>query len=173
MNPYYTHQIHLNEELASISLNQEVNILEFGVGEGSSSILYQYAKKYPNFKIQAFENNQEWIQTVAQKYSLPNYSFEFVEDWNKLFKERDFLGHYDFVFIDQSPWEARILTLDSLKTKSSTIMLHDYDFYNKGVCENIYSVGQDSFFAKYLDLLKANAHCEILPPTLVFKAKSE
>lgn len=73
------------------------------------------------------------------------------------------------IFIDQSPWESRIKTLDLLINKSNITILHDYDYYNKGLIENIFDVGDDSFFGKYLSKnISSEGFSDELPPTLIF-----
>lgn len=58
-----------------------------------------------------------------------------------------------------------------LKNISSTIILHDYDYYNKELIENIYSVGEHSFFDKYHNSFNLESFYETLPPTMIFTKK--
>ena len=47
-----------------------------------------------------------------------------------------------------NPFEI-ILSLDFFINKSDSIILHDYDHFNKGITEDIFDVGEKSFFKKY------------------------
>jgi hypothetical protein len=171
MNAYYTHREFLIRELDKLDYNNEVNILEFGTGDGSAEILFEYAKKYPNLKIKAFDNNIDWLTSMKERYELPNYSFEFVSDWNSMLDSYNFLNKYDLLFIDQAPWEARILTLNKLGENSSVVIIHDYDYYNKEITSQIYSVGVGSFFEKYNNKFTLEGNHSMLPPTLILTNK--
>jgi len=166
---YYTHRKYLIKSLNSLSKKNKIKILEFGVGEGSSLVFNDFASKNKNFSITAFETDYWWLNQTKDKYELDNYKFNYVNNWNEFLIEENFKDNYDLIFIDQSPWEARIKTIDLLISKSKITILHDYDFYNKGIIENIFDVSQNSFFGKYLSKnISAEGFNEQLPPTLVF-----
>lgn len=173
-HPYYTHRKYLIDNLTSLSLlnknkNKKINILEFGVGEGSSLIFNDFASKNKNFNIKAFETEKSWFEETKIKYELDNYEFTHIDNWDEILTENYFNKKYDLIFIDQSPWESRIKTLDLLINKSNISILHDYDYYNKGLIEDIFDVGENSFFAKYLSKnISAQGFNEELPPTLIF-----
>jgi hypothetical protein len=166
-HPFYTHRQYLIQELEKLITTPKVKILEFGVGDGSSLILNDYARTYKNFNVDAYETDNEWLTTMKDKYELDNYKFHNTKHWDDLLIPENFTDRYDLIFIDQAPWEARIQTLELVGPRSNVCILHDYDFFNKGKTSNIYSVGDDSFFYKYNDLFKMNNHYEYLPPTLV------
>lgn len=168
-HPYYTHRKYLINSLNSLSKKDQINILEFGVGEGSSLIFHEFASKNKNFNITAFETDNLWLNETKNKYELDNYKFNYINNWDDLLVQENFNSEYDLIFIDQSPWEARIKTIDLLIKKSKITILHDYDFYNKGVIEDIFDVGKNSFFGKYLsENISSQGFNEELPPTLVF-----
>jgi hypothetical protein len=171
-HPYYTHRKYLIDSLNSLSKNKKINILEFGVGEGSSLVFNEFALKNKNFNIMAFETDNSWLNETKNKYELDNYKFNYVNNWDELLIPENFNKEYDLIFIDQAPWEARIKTIDLLIEKSKIMILHDYDFYNKGVIEYIFDVGKDSFFGKYLsENILLQGFNEELPPTLIFLKK--
>lgn len=171
MNEFYTHRPYLIRELNKLLKKKNVRVLEFGIGDGSSEIFYYYTKMYSNIKVIGFENDFNWYNKIKSKYENSNYTFEYVSDWNLYLNEYNFLNCYDLIFIDQNPWDARIKTLDMLKNISSTIILHDYDYYNKELIENIYSVGEHSFFDKYHNSFNLESFYETLPPTMIFTKK--
>jgi hypothetical protein len=146
MNPFYTHQKYLTEELNKLDYSKPVIVLEFGTGDGSASILQSFAKRYPNLRIDSYETDYSWLQSTFAKYAVGNYHFHHVDSWEGFFQKAEFNETYDLVFVDQSPWEARIDTIESLKGKTKVFVVHDYDFYNKGVMDDLYFVGEGSFF---------------------------
>lgn len=168
-DPYYTHRKYLKKELSLLDSKNKLKILEFGVGEGSSSIFNEFALNNKNIKIEAFETDKAWLDETKEKYELDNYKFTHIDNWNDFLIEKNFQENYDLIFVDQSPWEARVKTLDILINKSSVTILHDYDYFNKGFIEDIFNVGEKSFFGKYLSKeINTKPFCEELPPTLIF-----
>lgn len=172
MNPYYTHQQYLKQELDNLSIytDKQINILELGVGEGSSSLMYEFCKEFANANVLAFENNREWSSSMKDKYSLPNYSINYILDWNDTYYQNIITNNdnrYDLVFIDQNPWEARIEAIDKLYNRFCIAILHDYDYYNSSNCRYCYD--EKSFFVKYLSNYSLIGYNQLLPPTLVFK----
>lgn len=168
MNPYYTHRPYLTECLNKLENKKEkVKILELGIGDGSSEILNSFAKKNENFLINGIDTDISWVNSMKSKFELKNYKFETVDSWESFLNLCDDT-YYDLVFVDQAPWEARISSIDFFINKSDTIILHDYDYYNKGIIENIFDVSANSFFGKYLlNNFSLTGFSEMLPPTLV------
>ena len=172
MSDYYTHRKYLKKELENLNKNIKTNCLELGTGEGSALIFEEYAKTNENLKISSYDTDFFWLNKTSEKYSLKNYIFTYINDWDSFLNKNIFEDKYDLIFIDQAPWEARIKSIDFLKDRSKVIILHDFDYFNIGICENIYSVKEDSFFyKKYGKDFELIASCEELPPTLVMKNK--
>lgn len=170
-NPYYTHRPFLKQELDSLVLTPNKKfILELGVGDGSSELFNNYAKLYSNLEILGIDTDHSWVQSMEKQYSLPNYTILFTEFWEQeLYKKLKI--KYDLVFIDQSPWMARIEALDYFTDNfTKTIILHDYDYFN--LCSNKYSVDHQSFFAKYRENYIINGYFQNLPPTLILRFKN-
>ena len=170
-NPYYTHRPYLQKILNDLSRQkstQPIYILELGVGDGSSELMNIFAKNMPNASILGIETDPVWAETMRHKSSLPNYTINTINSWNiDIYQNLD-QPLYDLVFIDQTPWSARIEALDYLYRTDSfiTAILHDYDYYNPK--DRPYDIGVNSFFSKYLDKCILLEHHEILPPTLIF-----
>lgn len=172
MSDYYTHREYLKKELDNLNYNNKVTCIEFGTGDGSALLFSEYAEKYENMKIISYEPDLEWLEITKKKYQKENYIFNMVNSWDELLIDENFQEVYDLVFVDQSPWDARIKSIDFIKSKSRIIVLHDYDFYNKGVCDEIYSVNEGSFFhKKYSNDFDFTTYHNLLPPTLVMKNK--
>ena len=137
MNPYHTHQKYLIEELDRLDYSKPVIVLEFGTGDGSASILQSFARRYPNLRIDSYENDLNWFCKTSGKYPADNYHFHQVESWDSFFDKAVFNESYDLVFVDSSPWDVRIQAIEAVKDRAIVIILHDYDWFNKGVIEDI------------------------------------
>ena len=173
MNAFYTHQQYLIKELRKLDYSKPCRCLELGAGDGSASVFRGFLIDNPNLAVWAFDTNQDWKDQMTRDYHHPHYEITLLKSWDAL-DSNVFLAHqpYDILFIDQEPWDARIHAINRLAHLSKVIILHDYDYFNKGVCENIFSVGEDSFFGQYLDNFELEAHCMILPPTLIMRNKN-
>lgn len=182
-NGWYSHRRVLVNEIEKLNLESEVNILEFGTGNGSAEIFYEYCKQYSYFKVTAFDNSLDWVNQMKNSFELENYNFNLSTDWISTLEDINYNKKYDLVFVDQAPWSARIETIDYLKDKNvNTIILHDYDQYNYNDCNgckaqlegDYFSVGVGSFFErfmKYFIMESYNDNKPNWPPTLVFKNK--
>lgn len=174
---YCTHQKYTQREL--LNLKKKSIILELGTGNGSSPLMYDFCKKNKNSTVISFETDLSWFNQMFDKYGdLPNYIFNLIEDWKDLSNHID-RNKYDLVFVDQSPWEARIESINLLKDKCDLFILHDYDYYNKSEHEwvkimpnDIYVNDETSWLGQTFSnefILEDNY--EILPPTLIMRKK--
>ncbi len=171
MNAFYTHQQYLIAELRKLDYSEPRLCLEFGAGDGSASVFRGFLIDNPNLFVWAYETSQDWADQMMRDYSHPRYSFTKLDNWAQ-YVRISYEGNIDLVFVDQEPWDARIAIIDAVKSYAKVIVLHDYDYFNKGVCENIFSVGEESFFAQYMEDFTLEAHCMILPPTLIMRNKN-
>ena len=182
-NGWYSHRRVLVDEINKLSLESDVNILEFGTGNGSAEIFYQYCKQYPTFKVTAFDNSLDWLNQMKNSFELENYNFNLTTEWETTLKEIDYNKKYDLVFVDQAPWSARIETIDFLRDKNvNTIILHDYDQYNFNDCNgckakleaDYLSIGIGSFFERFMDYFDMESYYDNKPnwpPTLILRNK--
>lgn len=175
MNAYYTHQKYLRRELKALARNAKV--LELGVGEGSSSVMHDFCRLNPDSRVIAYESDESWLNTMKSKYELENYSFNYISNWDKL---DQVVGDsiFDLVFVDQSPWEARIYSINKLKEKTKLFIVHDYDYFNHSIglspvgSEQSYISNENSFWGKeYSGEFSLEDNYEILPPTLIMRKK--
>ena len=168
-NPYYTHAKYLKSELELLDYSKPVRCLEFGAGHGSSPIFKRFAEENANLVVDSYEGDPTWFNKVSREYSLQNYRFHYVPSWDDLFSSYPRL-EYNLVFVDQTPWEARIQTIDWLRESVKIFILHDYCYYNKGVIDDINSVGPGSFFYdKYAGDFVLDAKTDLYPPTLILR----
>ena len=115
MSDYYTHRKYLKKELENLNKNIKTNCLELGTGEGSALIFEEYAKTNENVKISSYDTDFFWLNKTSEKYSLKNYIFTYINDWDSFLNKNIFEDKYDLIFIDQAPWEARIKSIDFVK----------------------------------------------------------
>lgn len=173
-NPYYTHRQVLIDELSKLNYEQSVHCLEFGVGHGSSPIFQKFVLENKNLIVDAFESDQGWFVDMSTRYVASNYRFCYVPSWDLLLSSGICNGIYDLVFVDQAPWDARIQTIDALRNCVRVFILHDYCYYNTGVVDDIFSVGEGSFFhTRFASDFDLEPYCYKYPPTLVLRKKNQ
>ena len=179
MSEFYTHRPYLENELAKLSTN--ATIVELGVGDGSSQLMSDFANKNSNARVYAFESDNEWVNKMSRKFASPlNYIFSHVSDWNSI---RDIItcDVIDLLFVDQSPWEARIQSIDLLSHIARVIILHDYDYFNKidsgwavSECTDIYVNDKTSWLHQtYSPKFILESKYSVLPPTLIMRNREK
>jgi hypothetical protein len=180
MSSFYTHQKYLKEELEKLPENSR--ILELGVGDGSSSLMSEYCLSNSSCRVQAFETISGWAQNTKDKYCLSsNYTLTPLPSWDLLeshLSAEDVT--YDLVFVDQTPWDARINSIKLLSSRTKVFILHDYDWFNKDFwhdaqgltvkSKNIY-INDDSTFlgSTFREDFVLEDNYSVLPPTLVMR----
>lgn len=173
-NHFTTHEQYTRKELSK--LRSDAQVLELGTGECSSSLMYEFCKNNPDATVQAFETSLTWFNIMHKKFGdLPNYIFNYIETWDGL-KDKILEKSYDFTFVDQEPWMARIESIDLLKDKCNIFLLHDYDYFNsfEEHCKNIFINDNNSWLGKrYMKQFKMEDNYDIIPPTLVMRKKEE
>lgn len=124
-DPYATHQ----EFLKYYIEHTTGDIIEFGIGDGSTGFILNLIKETDR-KLVSVENNRSWFDKIKAQYpEKKNHHYVFVElDWETTIKSFN-PSEYSVVFIDQSPWEARQLTLNHFKMESDYIIVHDVDYF--------------------------------------------
>ena len=132
-DPYGTHQPFLKHYIQKT----KGDIVEFGTGDNSTGLILDLIKG-TNRKLVSLENDRYWQSRIVQKYPpSPNHQHIFVpsgqdpvQDWKKTLSTLD-KNAFELVFIDQSPWEARIWTMDYFKDSADYIIIHDVDYFPK------------------------------------------
>jgi hypothetical protein len=113
------------------------DVLELGMGEGSSPYLFQYCQKTKR-NLKSYENNKDFI--------YPNGIF--VEDWAKI----DILKKWSVVLIDHAPAERRHVDAIALKEFAEIVIVHDAE--HEGLNYDVYFISKIAEHFKYrLDLV--------------------
>lgn len=104
------------------------DILEFGTGDGSTGFILDLIKGTDR-KLISIENNENWLNKMKSLYpENEQHKYHFVLDWESFIKQMK-PEKYSIVFIDQSPWEARIMSLNHFKDVAEYIIIHDADYF--------------------------------------------
>ena len=151
-NPNTTHQPLLLEVLQ----NTSGNIIELGCGEGSTHLSRSFLNN--NRKLYSIESKLESL--LKYKYlENDNHKLFYIDagsedndetglKWTKFLDERFKDIDFEIVFIDQSPWTARIHVLKYFINKAKYIIIHDVDYFpsnNKfGKIIKIYNEGSNT-----------------------------
>mgnify|MGYP003659572070 FL=1 len=176
MDGYYTHQEYLSKELSL--LKPDAIVLELGVGDGgskdakgSSLLMYQFAKENPKATVYAFESDQSWLNQMKEKYSLDNYIFTSIPDWDTIGDALIKHDRFNLVFVDQSPWEARSNSIDALKSNVDVFVVHDYDYFNRGYSSRYVSDENSWWGQTYSKDFEIEDYYSLLPPTLIMRKR--
>ena len=143
MDPDATHQKCLEYYIKKTS----GDIIEFGTGHGSTGFILKLIKGTGR-KLLSLENNRDWYNKMIEMYpESENHKYIFVNDWKEELLKLD-KNKYSIVFIDQSPWMARLWTLDYFLNGGEYIIIHDVDYFPKN---NIFGKCISSFDFDFSD----------------------
>lgn len=96
------------------------DIIEMGMGQGSTPYLSQYAKD-SNRNLYSYDNNLEWYQKFTGLTSN-NHTLTYTIDWDLVSKKHP---NPDVVFIDHAPGERRYIDVGLFADKAKIIVIHD------------------------------------------------
>jgi hypothetical protein len=100
--------------------SSEGEVLEFGMGHGSTPLLNEYCTKKKR-TLKSFDYNQEWRSKFDN--SLNDFhSSELVTDWKDVYRNNK---DASVIFIDQSPGEERKFTIVNYKDTAGILVIHD------------------------------------------------
>lgn len=115
MNSYTTHQDVLKLAVA----NTTGDVLELGVGEGSTPLLHNIV--LPPRQLLSLENNRDWFLKYTG-YTAAPHVVSFVENWDTFWAfDRD----WGLAFVDHAPGERRAGDILRLRDKAKVIVIHD------------------------------------------------
>lgn len=161
---FYTHVPVLKEILAISS----GSVVEFGCGHGSTPLVNKYAND-KGIKCYTFDSNPEWIGQFTN-YNGDYHKIIPIEDsldsWEHiLFTKILSIRHISLAFIDQSPWEARVLCLDKIKQYADYVILHDCDYFPRN---GLLGKPNGTYSGDFSDVFKYHQVFDVCrPPTLV------
>lgn len=147
-DPYATHQKYLAHYIKKTT----GDIVEFGTGHGSTGFILDLIKGTGR-KLLSLENDRKWYHKMIELYP-PNddHSYIFVKDWKEELAKLD-KNAYSIVFVDQSPWEARMWTMEYFLDTAEYILIHDVDYFPKhelfGKCLGSFSFDFSDKFKKW------------------------
>jgi hypothetical protein len=125
---YYTHVPFVYEKCKNLLQKKEVNILEIGMGVGSSTV-FSYFAKNKNFIINSIETEKEWYtKCVNQYYNNTNVKHHFNDSFDIKYTLNSFDTHYDLIFVDQGNWDDRNRSILYFLDKTDSFIIHDYDY---------------------------------------------
>jgi len=127
---YYTHTPYLFKRCKELVKDTDVNILEIGMGVGSSSILSFFCKNNTNFNVDSIETDYDWYNTCIEKYykTVTNVEHYYHENYDSKYTQKEFKKKYDLVFVDQRSWEDRNKSILHFLKNTDSIIVHDYDY---------------------------------------------
>lgn len=113
----------------------EIVLIEVGTGGASSRVMRSYIERFNQIRLISFENDQKWLQTYKQNYATnERHTLILVENnsWTSAIENALTAVARNariLAFIDSSPWESRIETLNVLKSKADLFLVHDVDYF--------------------------------------------
>lgn len=96
------------------------NIVEMGIGEGSTKALHIYCDDNERF-LYSYENNEHWFDQFKD-YEAGHHSLDLIQNWDEVFNNHDNVG---VLFVDHAPGERRHEDVIKFKDKAKIIVIHD------------------------------------------------
>jgi hypothetical protein len=126
------------------------DILEFGCGNSSTGLIRNLIKGTSR-KLISYENNKEWYDKML--IDLPpneTHQYIFVTDWEYTIGTLPKIDYDNtLVFIDQSPWDARRLTMEYFKNIAGYVLIHDVDYFNNNNIFGTFKIIKDQELPEY------------------------
>ena len=130
-NVYATHQPFLEAYVRATS----GDVLEFGTGDGSTGLLRMLLQGTGRQLI-SIEDNKEWLERMISEYPPDDtHKYIYISPEDGAAHWKNFLATFShprpisILFIDQSPWAARLWTHSALSKHAEYTIIHDVDYY--------------------------------------------
>ena len=172
-NVYATHQPYLETYVKAT----KGCVYEFGTGDGSTGLL-RHLLRGTGRQLVSFEDNTEWLAKMQGLYPANEWhryvSLNPREDgshWKDCLDNLKRAGGESpsVVFIDQSPWEARLWTLEHFKGVADYCILHDTDYYARnGLVGRIIDESLDITDVRKYDFSDVFKNCILYPAVQPF-----
>ena len=123
-DPYATHQ-----PVLYVALRHTGGpVIEFGCGHGSTPLLHRYCEARKR-ELLTLDTDRGWIELFSA-YQTRWHTLMHITDWATILSDEKIVGRpWAVAFVDQSPWEARHLTIQAIKHSARFVVLHDCDYY--------------------------------------------
>lgn len=95
-------------------------IVEMGMGQGSTPFLHQYAKDSGR-DLYSYENNLEWYSKFTE-YVSEFHKLTYTIDWDLVSRNHK---SPSVLFIDHAPGERRKIDLEKFSNMAKIIVIHD------------------------------------------------
>jgi hypothetical protein len=107
-------------------------ILEFGAGYYSTPILYDVVHRKKG-RLMTFESDAKFVgkffDDCDMHFTIMDVNWDTF--WNSPMFDAIAEMHWDLIFVDQAPWEARHDTIKRLKHNADFFVLHDCGYFFK------------------------------------------
>lgn len=98
----------------------EGDVLEFGMGHGSTPLLNEYCTSNKR-QLYSFDYNEDWRLKFNNILNAYHESF-LIQKWTRVY---DTFKDAGVIFIDQSPGEERKFTIQNYKDTAGILVIHD------------------------------------------------
>ncbi len=134
-------------------------VAEFGCGNGSTPLLHKFCARQGR-QVVTFETDAKWLKKLSGSFRSEHHRFIEVASWKNI------LDHpmmrrigWGLVFIDQTPFEARLLTVNALRDLPAYFVIHDCDYFPEhglfGTCHRKLSGPHDTGWRTYDDVFSS------------------
>ena len=142
--PYGSHQPVLIHLLNTIT---EGNVMEFGMGIHSTSIMHTICAKQGR-KLLSIDNDMKWF-SQNEKYRTENHEMHFFNTNKLLNCEYDFFNmDFAIIFVDAAPASLRQFFIEKMKGHTDYMIVHDTEeLSHPGIHngQNVYKYNFSSF----------------------------
>lgn len=129
--------------------NTTGNVLELGMGDGSTPYLHEYCL-LKNRQLESYDNNVEYCGKFNGLEST-QHSIMLIKKWSNIK-----LGNYGVALIDHAPAEQRHIDAIKLKDKADIIIVHDAE--HEGFDYDVYHIDKIAKEFKYRKDLVIQQH---------------
>ena len=95
------------------------DVVEMGMGQGSTPFLHQYCKD-ANRRLYSYDNNLEWYNKFTM-FASDFHTLTYTIDWDIVSKKHT----PSVVFIDHAPGERRYIDVELFANKADIVVIHD------------------------------------------------
>lgn len=94
-------------------------VVEMGMGQGSTPLLHQYCKD-TNRRLYSYDNNLDWYSKFTH-FTSDHHTLTYTIDWDIVSTKH----RPSVVFIDHAPGERRKIDIERFRDRADIIVCHD------------------------------------------------